>query len=75
MIESKEKVMKVKNIYEKIWLELEKVNAVGTGKTRDGRLGLVISLSCDDPATKEIFPGEIEGVPIEFKITGETDAL
>ncbi len=75
MDEAMDKVRKIKSIYEDIWLELEKVTAVGTGRAKDGRTALVISLSSDDKATKDIFPAEVEGIPIEFRVTGEAEAL
>ncbi len=54
---------------------LKIVSGVGTGKTREGKLCIVISLSRDDPATRNIFPVEIEGIPIEIRIIGKVDAL
>jgi hypothetical protein len=74
MTESMVKVNKIKKLYEEIWLELDNVTAVGSGKTKDGRICLVISLNCDDPATRDIFPREIEDIPIEFRISGGMDA-
>ncbi len=72
MVELIDKAAQLKKIYGKIWLGLDKVTAVGTGRTRDGRTGIIISLSSDDQATRDIFPPEIEDVPIEFRITGKT---
>jgi hypothetical protein len=72
MGESFEKASKIREMYEQIWLGLDKVTAVGTGKTADGRICIVISLSSDDPDTTNMFPPEIEDVPIEFRVTGET---
>jgi hypothetical protein len=69
------KVLKIKRIYEDIWLGLDKVTAVGTGMTKDGRPALIISLSSDDQATKDIFPAQVEGIPIEFRISGEPEAF
>lgn len=66
------KARKIKEMYEQIWLGLDKVTAVGTGKTTGGRICIVISLSCDDPETKNMFPPEIEDVPIELRVTGQT---
>ncbi len=71
MTESMGKAKKIKKLYEEIWLELDNVTAVGSGKTKDGRICLVISLSHDDPVTRNIFPREIEDIPIEFRISGE----
>lgn len=61
--------------YKHIWMGLENVTGVGKGKTKDGRTSIVISLSKDDPATRNIFPAEIEGLPIEIRISGEINAL
>ena len=66
-----QKACKIKKIYEKIWLDIENVTGVGTGKSKDGRICLVISLAKDEPSTRDIFPVEIEGIPVEFRITGE----
>jgi hypothetical protein len=75
MTEQMKKALRIKKIYEQIWLELENVSAVGTGTTENGRTCLVISLVSDDPVTKDIFPREIEDIPIHFKVSGEMDAL
>lgn len=61
--------------YKHIWMGLENVTGVGKGKTKDGRTCIVISMTKDDPATRNIFPLEIEGLPIEIRISGEINAL
>ena len=68
------KAGKIINRYKKIWMGLENVSAVGIGKTCDGIPCIIISLSRDDPATREIFPLEIEDIPIEFMVSGTIDA-
>ncbi len=60
--------------YEQIWMGLENVTGVGTGKTNDGRTCLVISLVKDDQFTRDIFPSEIEGLPVQVRISGNFDA-
>ncbi len=60
--------------YKEIWMKLEHVTGVGTGKARDGRICIIISLENDEASTRDIFPAEIEGVPIEIKISGKIDA-
>ena len=61
--------------YAQIWMGLENVTGIGTGKTNDGRICLVISMAKDDQATRDIFPAEIEGLPVEVRIGGKFDAL
>ncbi|MFP4366476.1 MAG: hypothetical protein ACLFQA_05220 [Bacteroidales bacterium] len=61
--------------YRNIWMGLENVNGIGKGKTKDGRYCIVISMVKDDPATRNIFPAEIEGLPVEVRISGEINAL
>lgn len=75
MEDSVSKATGIIKLYEKLWLELENVTGVGTGKTKEGRTCLVISLSEDNQATRDIFPAEIEGIPVEFRISGEIDML
>jgi hypothetical protein len=72
MINIFDRAAEIKKIYGNIWLELDNVTAVGTGRTKDGRTSIVISLGRDDPATRELFPPEIEDIPIEFRVTGKT---
>jgi hypothetical protein len=68
------KAFEIRERYEKIWMALENVTAVGTGMTSDGRTGIIISMEKDDIVTKNIFPPEIEGVPVELRISGNIDA-
>ena len=70
-----EKAKKIINRYKMIWMKLEHVTSVGTGKKDDGSVCLVITLSEDSQATKEIFPAEIEDLPVEFRIGSQPDAL
>ncbi len=67
------KATEIKDRYEVVWMGLKNVTSVGTGKTRDGKSSIVISLAIDDPETKSIFPVEIEDIPIEFRISGDID--
>ena len=69
------KAGKIVSRYEQIWMGLKNVSAVGTGKTSEGKLCIVISLSSEDPYTRSIFPPEIEGIPVDVRITGKVDTL
>ncbi len=75
MESSVRKAGKIVSRYEQIWMGLKNVSSVGTGKTSEGKLCIVISLSRDDPATRNIFPVEIEGIPVDVRISGKVDAL
>jgi hypothetical protein len=72
---SLQKAREIRNRYEEIWMELGFVTAIGIGLTSSGRTGIIISLEKDDPAIRSIFPAEIEGIPIEVKITGEINTI
>ncbi len=61
--------------YKQIWMALENVTGVGTGKTKEGGVCIVISMAKEDPVTCDIFPAEIEDFPVEFRITGEMSSL
>ncbi len=74
MKNSIKKALKIRKRYEKIWMGLENVTAVGAGKTKEGKPCIVISMLKEDPATRDIFPQEIEDVPIELIIIGKIDA-
>ncbi len=67
------KAERIKKTYSDIWLGLDHVAAVGTGTTNDNQICIVISLEEDDESTRNIFPKEIEDIPVEFKITGKLE--
>ena len=75
MNSSIKKAGEIIKIYRQIWMTLENVTGVGTGKTKDGRTCIVISLAKEDPVTCDIFPSEIEDFPIEFRITGKISSM
>ena len=61
--------------YGEIWMGLDSVTSIGVGKTDEGKPSIIISLEKDIPATRDVFPAEIEGVPVQFKISGPTETL
>lgn len=75
MSNSSKKAKKIIDRYKMIWMTLDHVTSVGTGKTDDGKVCLVISLSEDNEATKELFPAEIEDLSVQFRISRQPDAL
>lgn len=72
---SLERARKIIKTYRDVWLGLENISSVGTGRTDDGRVCIVISMVKDDPATRDIFPGELDDIPVEFSISGKINAL
>ena len=70
-----EHAKKIINRYEEIWMGLDGVTSVGLGKTAEGAASIIISLEQDTPSTRDIFPVEIEGIPLQFKICGKTEPL
>jgi len=70
-----EKIKIIKKKFEKTWLALEGVVAVGIGKTSDGNLGIIVSVKEHDKKYKQQIPSNIEGVLIEIQETGEITAL
>lgn len=69
-----EKVRQIKQKHEKDWLKIPNISAIGIGNTSSG-IGIIISLKTDSVETRGKIPLEVDGVPIEIKITGEIRAL
>ncbi len=70
-----EKIKAVKLKYEKSWLTLEGVIAVGIGKTAAGKTGIIVSVKEDVKKYRRKIADEIEGIPIEIQETGEIKAF
>lgn len=70
MDSSHEKAKMIINRYGEIWMGLDYVTSVGIGKTDEGHTSIIISLEKDNPSTRDIFPAEIEDIPVQFKISG-----
>lgn len=75
MDHSIQKAKEIKELYEKIWLGLDNVTAVSIGKNPAGYPCIIISLEKDDEFTRDIFPAEIEGIPVEIRISGRISSL
>lgn len=71
MSENLEKIRKVKQKYEKTWMALDEVVAVGIGLTAGGKPGIIVSLKSNLAQVKQKIPAEVEGVAVEFQVTGE----
>jgi hypothetical protein len=70
-----QRAREIRKRYEDIWMDLEFVTSIGIGLTSSGNTGIIISMEKDDPAIKNIFPAEIEGIPVEVRISGEINTL
>ncbi|MBA7548282.1 hypothetical protein ES705_40733 [subsurface metagenome] len=70
-----EKIKDIKKKYEKTWLAIEGVVAVGIGKTSDGNLGIIVSVKENGRKYKQQIVHNIEGVLIEIQETGEIKAF
>jgi hypothetical protein len=70
-----EKIKSIKNKYEKSWLALEGVVAVGIGKTSDKKFAIIISVKEDIKKLKLQIADNIDGIPIEIQETGDIKAF
>ena len=74
MSKSLEDIRRLKKKYEKEWLRIPRVQAVGVGVTAEGKQGIVISVVRVDESLKQQLPEEIEGVPVELRQGGPFSA-
>ena len=75
MSESLEKIREVKKKYEKTWLSIRGIVAVGIGKTSGDVLGIIVSVKKNAGKYQKRIGQTIEGIPIEIQTTGEIKAL
>jgi hypothetical protein len=75
MTDRLEKIREIKKKYEKTWLSIKEIVAVGIGETSEGSLGIIISVKDDAGKYKNQIEQNIEGVPIEIQEIGEIKAL
>lgn len=74
MPSSTQKAKQVKRDYEKKWLSIEGVTAVGVGLINDKDIGIIISVKSTLGKIRSQIPSEIEGIPIQIQETGEFKA-
>lgn len=70
MTHSLERARTVKQAHESRWLTLKGVVAVGIGQLDDGRPGIIISVEADSDRIRRQIPEQVEGVPVEIRVTG-----
>ena len=71
---SVENIKRLKKKYEKEWLRIPQVQAIGIGVTREGKQGIIISVVQVDKTLKQQLPVEVEGVPVELRKSGPFSA-
>ena len=70
-----EKVKKIKKQYEKEWLSIAGVVAIGVGEVSKNQIGLIVSVIEDENKYKQLIPAEVEGIPVLIKVSGKITAL
>ena len=70
-----ETLRRIKNKYEKEWLNIPGVQAIGIGMNKQGEQSIVVTVSKLDEKLKKRFPAEVEGVPVELREGGPFSAL
>jgi len=70
-----EEIRKIKKQYEREWLQLPEVVAVGIGILSDKRTGIIVSATTVNEALRLKIPGQIAGVTIELNETGRLEAF
>jgi hypothetical protein len=61
--------------YENEWMQINGVSAIGIGMTREGSVGLVISVTKKDDQIFNRIPEKIDNVCVEIHETGELRAF
>ncbi|MFH5831995.1 hypothetical protein ACG2F4_04425 [Halalkalibaculum sp. DA3122] len=64
------KARNIKQKYEKEWLAIDGVTAVGIGLVDGDTIGIIISVSADEERIRNQLPAEIEGIPVKVDVTG-----
>lgn len=68
-------IKSLKKRYEKKWLAMPAVQAVGIGLLKDGNSGIIISVEKNNAALQNEIPRSLEGVGIEIRVSGIFKAL
>lgn len=73
MSEQEKKAVEVKRNYEKQWLTIRGVVAVGVGIT-EGRPGVIVSVDKSPDSVAKQIPEVVDGVKVVIRQTGEIKA-
>jgi len=68
--EHQKKIREIKRRFEREWLGIKGVAAVGIGTIEGGNIGIIISVEGNRAHVRSLIPEEVEGVKIEIKTTG-----
>jgi hypothetical protein len=63
-------INEVKSKYESSILKIEGVVSVGIGQGSENKLAIIIGLREESQETTNLIPSELEGYPVEIRITG-----
>ncbi len=69
------KITDVRRKFEKDWMNIKGVVAVGTGMTSEGFPGIIVSVKKKNKHIMGQIPGHIDDVIIEIQETGEIKAF
>lgn len=64
----------LKRQYEKHWLKIKGVQAIGIGLTDSGKVGLIVSVEKYSPELRTKIPEKVKGYPVEIRETGKIEA-
>lgn len=70
-----DQIKRIKKLYEKQWLQIPEVVAVGVGLTSGKETGIIVSVSKISAQVKSKIPTELEGVPVEINESGKIEAF
>ena len=70
-----QRIREIKKRVEKDWLNIPGVLAIGIGKTEKGQAGIIVSVNELSLEIQTSLPTEVEGIPVEIKVTGPIQAL
>ncbi len=75
MANDMEKIRQLKRAYERAWMAMDGVVAVGIGLASSGSAAIIVSVSRNLQTLRDQVPRTVEGVPVEVVETGEINAL
>lgn len=63
-------IKSVKRAHERTWMALDGVTAVGIGIITGGQTGIIISVSANPAGLRRQIPEQVDGVPVEIRVSG-----
>ncbi|MBD3274176.1 MAG: hypothetical protein GF372_02640 [Candidatus Marinimicrobia bacterium] len=65
----------MKQQHESGWMDIQGVQAVGIGRTSQGNIGIIVSVSEMNDTISNTIPDTIDSIEVEIQKTGEFRAL